>query len=575
MSEAAGNVPLRLVLGQLGPDFDSTRAYPFAPWCLVDAAEGLADPADYDFPRVFADRAALEKSWADGCRLAEHLAQVWGERLNARHGCKHGADFWRVYLVDWLCVVIQTVWYRWRYAELWLARHGDRIWQLEDWDREVSWDFPTFSALYHALVTPSLDRWLTARVVDRLAPAHWPRVQVAVNDSRKDRAVALPSAAQTVGGRIAARLFGRLPFDAIPGIGAAKLLFSVAILAMPRSPARNHFRRGDTAATGMFPAAFLDLLDEILQALTPRSFAADFSAYEKAALAQRYVPGRLAVGTVNSPNDALRIIQAMACERGEKLVTTQHGGYYGTAATVRAQAVEFPYHGFATWGWTAQSGFAGNFVPLPAPLLQRTANRHRFRDHTAILVGTFMSLRRIPSYFLDGQDMWAYREDKLRFLTALAPAVAGALHYRPYHRAHQELDDETWLLRRLPQLSIHRGNLHEAALRCRLFILDHPGSSLNFSLSANVPTLCFWRRDMWPMCDEAREAFAALERVGILHYEPEAAAAHAAEVWPRVEEWWRSNEVQAARRQWCRAYARTSRVWPLDWLRGLWRLART
>ena len=72
----------------------------------------------------------------------------------------------------------------------------------------------------------------------------------------------------------------------------------------------------------------------------------------------------------------------------------------------------------------------------------------------------------------------------------------------------------------------------------------------------NVPTIMFWNPDHWEVNSTAQPYYDKLKSVGIFHESPESAAKQMAKVWNDVGRWWLSEEVQAAKNEFCKQYAR-------------------
>ena len=262
---------------------------------------------------------------------------------------------------------------------------------------------------------------------------------------------------------------------------------------------------------------------------------------------------------------------AHAVEAGERVVRVQHGSEYGTAEVFNIGWMnEFVNAGFLTWGWTGQSDFPGRFLPVSAPPLAGLRNAHRQKFDSILLIGTAASLVpfRIVSA-LKPSIMDRYIADKAAFVNALSPEVADDLVYRPYRRGQMELSDVRWLEDLDQPPDLHTGPLTRDLLRCRLAVIDHPGTTLNITLAANTPTVCFWKPELVAYCDQAQPFFDRLRDVGILHDDAETAARHINEITDDIAGWWQRDDTQSARRQWADAYARTDRIWWWSWLTTL------
>jgi putative transferase (TIGR04331 family) len=85
------------------------------------------------------------------------------------------------------------------------------------------------------------------------------------------------------------------------------------------------------------------------------------------------------------------------------------------------------------------------------------------------------------------------------------------------------------------------------------------------SLAANIPTIAFWDPRLWELRAEAEADFQLLRAAGILHHEPEAAAAAVHDFWPQVKDWWNQTGVQQAREQFVQRHALNSPEWARQW----------
>ncbi|CUW38047.1 conserved protein of unknown function [Magnetospirillum sp. XM-1] len=562
----------RLILGPAPDDFDPGRDVALGPWCFAGVEE--RHPGWDDLP--FADPFPTPDDWTgadrDAKRLANALLPVWAGRLNTRHGRNYSLGFWRVLLMKWLTICIPPLWQRYRQVEEVARLYRDRaLTVVVCADVAERWPVNGCEGLTESFADPAWDFRLTSAMVARLAPPAW-RLETAPAPALGP---ARPQSGAAPGRSLIRRVLGRLPVDSVPGAPIShRLLLSAWAALLPRRAARHHYDPAGGPVSAVFPAAFLALLDDFLGRLLPRSFAEDFPALEARALAHRYFPGRLCVDALDTEEDRRRLTHALAHERGERLVSVQHGGIYGTAKAMMVGAeTEYPYDAFLTWGWTAQEDLAGRFVPIPSPALSRLAGRRGEDDGRLLMVGGAMLVHGTrlgwlpkPTHYLE------YRRMKTAFLGGLDPTPLAAAHYRPYRRKPEVLRDEDHLRQRGFSLPLVEGDLDPALLSCRLAVIDHPITSMLAVMAANVPTVLLWQAEAWPMARQAEPFFAELRRVGILHHDPAAAAAHVNRVWADVPVWWNDPDVQAARRRFAERYALTSRFWWWNWLKVLARL---
>lgn len=539
-----------------------------------DAVDGWDD---LPFTDPIPDSQSLKDADVQTRRLANHLALCWAERMNARHGCTYSQTFWRNFLILWMVAAVQTTWRCYRNLELLVERHGSESLSVAVIDKEPVWPIRDVSDFMNLL---SFDGrfmfWMSSLLLKNLAPANWTLEPVSRKTSAK-RDIPISNDDQSAADvRSPLRTFiGRLGFDHVHGTKYSRLFYAFLINFLPRHPATGKKFEADEAILDYFPKTYLQCLDHFLEATLPSSFAAGFAVIEKEAKTYRYSPGRLTITHAASVEPLYQMINALAIERGERMVGFQHGGWYGTAlAESWASESEYIYHAFLSWGWTAQDDLYGRVLPLPSPMLSEISNKHRFNNGRLIFVGTRMVIQNDRFDSRPSSKRWlGYRKLKLDFINALSATTRKSLHYRPYHRAKPLLRDGAYVSKFFPDIPIHEGDLNSEMLNCRLLVLDHPGTTLNLALAANVPTICYWNPKDWPFCQQAEEKFAVLRESGLLFDDPDAAAAHINAIWDDVPGWWRSKSVTNASQQWRKDFARTSPAWFWHWTFAIWKLA--
>lgn len=578
----------RLHLDTVQAPFDPARDLALGPWCFVGAEDVCPEWEEIAFITPY-DGVEERCAAADNvCGLAAALAEELGRRLNARHGRSHDAAFWTWVLLPWLLALIQTSWLRFVHVGRFIEAHGDTALTCTLWSDDVDWNFADLADFHHQGVTdPTFDYWLSSITVEALAPERWRLEHEHRETPRAPADAASPTPAPSPrAGRGAARaaflaLCEALGLGDVSGTRVERIWFG---LVANLSPLRRRRRRLPTPEwrrtyePGYFPDAYLRILRRLIDRTMPRAYGDDFPALEKIAAEKAFVAGRLRIGTQSQWDEVEKIRAALARAAGEFTVGVQHGGLYGFSRRVPlATDFELKANAFVSWGWDSDDHVNnGNIIPLPSPMLSKNRNRHRERDARLVLVGSHARLHRFQLQSTPTPNQWvAYRKEKAGFLGALSDDVRAATLYRPYFGNETVLEDETYYRRRHPDLKLLTGNqaaLRDAIMQCRLLVLDHPGTTLNIALAANVPTVCFWDPEAWPVSDAARPLLDAMNEAGILFAGGTEAARHVNDIWSRAGDWWTAADVQAARTAFCERYARADRLWWLKWTAAFWRI---
>ena len=567
----------RLVLSRVPDDFEAERDIPIGPSCFADAEGATPGWTEIPFIDPFASPDELAAAAADSLALFEALLPDVAADFNRRHGRGYSAGYWRLVTLSWLYRLIETTWARWRLIERIAASHaGERI-AVTILGGAPDWRFRDYADfVFRGPMGDEYDTWLSSRVIEALQPAGWRITQKAFSP-KLDRGRPIVAATGSVSSarRMLNAFWPRPRFDSVPDVDrATRLAFSAMLSIAPARPRVAPDFPAERSAHP-FPESFVALIRGLMKVTMPESLGCDFVRHESESLASRYRPGRLYVGPINWTVERDVFMAAQAEEQREKVVSLQYGCNYGTALAFDFTAVlQYRRHAFLTWGWTQHRDYPGNFLPLPSPLLSRDRDNHRESEACAILVSTYCHTRFVRAVSLPQPAAYLrYRESKRDFIQGLDDAPRAGLAYRPYPHGSGNLEDITFVRRLLPDIREVSGALMPHLTRCRLMVIDHPGTTLYAALAANVPTVAYWEFDAWPLAPDVEADFRPLMQAGIVHRDPHDAAGHINEHWDDVGTWWRAASVQTARRQFCAKYARTSRSWRIDWARALWRLS--
>ncbi len=576
----------RLVLGLMPPGATPNSFRPSGPWCFAGQEEFFPDWEDRFLfppePLCRADEAAQAAEEAQAL-CADMIPRV------AAQLCPHWADlpesYWETLLAPWAIVVSSQIVERQKRVQALCAAWGDSPLAVELLPENCRFVFGSDQdVVLHGALGTEFNHWLFSRLLEAQWPAAWRRITLPELERHFSREEDAPQ----TGWRAALKqrlreLLLRLPFPRLKGMSLAQALgFSLALSGECAGEDRGRSLREafGSEATGRVCALPLDPLPLFMAALPESLRRMEHPPTIFPPPGKRH----LRVASVAAYEDAeYRRFLAVWRAQGHRLAYVQHGGNYGQIATACATAmVEFSQHAFFTWGWDSYTarglgkGEGPCWLPMPYPQLAGLKDAWQGGSGRLILVGTEMPLY---AYRLDARptplQMVQYREDKQWFLEALPRSVQDVTYYRPYFDVPGSLEDAPWLLPRFPHVHLCTGPLEEHMLSCRLLVLDHNCTTLLQALAANVPTIAFWTRDVWPQTPEAGAWLDALAEVGIWQPTAESAAAKVYEVWDDPLVWWRSEAVQRVRRDFCRCHARTTDGSPAHlWILTLKRLMK-
>ncbi len=554
-----------LVLGRMPRGAEPETHRPAGVWCFVEQEEFFPSwDKRFAFPpEPLTDVHAVEHA----CKCAQALCADSIVPLAAEL-CSHSEDlpaaYWETLLAPWAINMASQIVERWgrvkAMAEAW-GGEAMHVPLLPADSHFVFWTEPDFTL--HGALGHSFNHWLFSRLFEAYFHDGWPEkwtYEYLPPAQREYGAEQRPSGKARLL-HMARKAMLCLPFPRLKGLSwKQSLRFSLSLLHKSRGQDQSQpLSSYGKAATGM-DAGLPECLDlmALYRAGMPESLRA---LRHPGSLSASLLGPRLRVPSVLAYEDAeYRQKLAVWRGRGHRLMYVQHGGNYGQVrCACDTVMVEYAQHAFATWGWSEHGSSRGNFIPVPYPQLARLKKRWHGQDgYTLLLVGTEM-----PGYGyrLDAHptplQLVEYRRDKLRFFEALGRTLQSCSQYRPYFTLPGSLRDADWLLERIPQVRLSTGPLQPQLLSCRLLVVDHNCTTTLEALVANVPTILYWRRDVWPVTPQSDALLDVLTRAGILFATPEEAAAKAAEVWEDPRAWWSRTAVQDARRAFCALQALT------------------
>lgn len=296
------------------------------------------------------------------------------------------------------------------------------------------------------------------------------------------------------------------------------------------------------------------LLFEIL----PTAYLEGFSEIQDIAKNQKWPEKPKFIYTSNAfySSDVYKYWFASKVELGTKYIVGQHGNSYFTDRRQRNSIEEVTADKFLTWGWTD-----GSEHYIPAFIFQNNPRKPLVRNTSGgvLLINTGPALRR--STFDVSVLAHQYLEMNQTFIKNLMgdPRKRMTLRLAAGTNQHPFSVKKRWD-NFDPLLQIDEGfvPIHQLISENRLVVHAYDSTGILITLSANIPTMAYWLNGFDHLCDEVIDDYKILLRAGIIHLTPESAAKKVNEVWDNIDEWWSSERVQEAVKEFCEKYARIS-----------------
>lgn len=320
-----------------------------------------------------------------------------------------------------------------------------------------------------------------------------------------------------------------------------------------------------------FDEKFLSILENLTNLLLPVSFDSSFKENLESAKKHIFIPGRVIFSKVPIGNDELSFHLAVARSEKEKIAFVQHGSEYCTKKNAVGHAYEYSGDYFFEWGRHERDrDKVCDVVNISSPPLSRIQNRHSFENKNII----FPEIKRFDSN--DGItceepcEYFIYLRKKFEFLDKISPDVRKNITYRPW--VFSGGLDPKMILQRYPEIGVMESGFLENMFRCELVVLDCYATPFYEAMASNTPVIMYRGRRQFQLTAQAQKVFEKFKKVGILLEGPEEAANRVNELYPNVEAWWKSKEVQAVRNEFCDLYCGLNKNWFFEWTKKLWSL---
>lgn len=562
----------RLFLDAVPDDFDPVNDLVLGPSCFIGKEHIWPKWDRQPYHDPLEDPDVQWRDWMRTRILANRLCRSMGGEFNLRHGTEYGHRYWRELTVLWLLLLIQSTWLRYLQVNAAIDRWGDDALTVPTAGQSTGWLFSDDLDFFHnGPKNPDYDLWICSLILQSRTPQSWSLIPGRDVGYRAGNPP--PPRRPSFKHRLASLFIRRRAIFNLTDSGAAEWMLSLLVPFLPRrrqklSPLVDE--SGEAASVAPFPDVFLELIDRLIAETMPETLAGNFSEFDRRARKLPYKAGRLFVSGASKYVPATRFMTAHALENGERVVRYQHGSGYGSAHIMIGHEIEYYDNGFISWGWRQDDRAPGEATPLPSPSLARIADQHARVVDDIIFVGTNIELGPYPfKPSPQSAGVLRYRHRKIELINTLAPSMRACLRYRPYVNTESDLDDLDYVARETGPIPVVTGALDPVLLGCALAIIDHPGTPMYRTLVANVPTILVWDPAAWPMHLRGRSELDGLEKAGIFIRDPVEAARKINELDGKIDQWWSSDTVQAARRAWCAENAIVGKNWIGAWVRSL------
>jgi putative transferase (TIGR04331 family) len=312
----------------------------------------------------------------------------------------------------------------------------------------------------------------------------------------------------------------------------------------------------------------------------PISYVESFSQRRKKIVQYTYFPRAVVSAVGWYFDEQFKIYAAEAQNNGSKLLSLQHGGYYGMlkymSPELHEQKISLKFY---SWGWSPGLAENVDVIGMPSIHLLSLNKITKIRKNTLIKDSILFVTTKHPRYLYRFQShpvgpQWKeYFMWELRFVQKLDIKTLKNLRIRLYPHSYGWGLKKFWA-ENMPNVSFANENKMVSLLASSsMMVIDHPSTTILESMALNIPTILYWdpskfimRSDVLPLLDE-------LKNVGVLHESPESAASMINQIFNDPLSWWMQESVQKAKDKFCNRFAKISKNWIGEWKKELYSVA--
>ena len=574
------NVDSVVVIDGIGLDGKVFVDDPNVEVTLVKSPEILSNITDEEF-RAFES-------------LSELVFQDLANELNRHHGTTFPLRYWRIVVGAWFQQFAQVVHMRLKLAENVLETYGelkvaklDLTWQellpvthdeasllfaTDIWNHYIyveAYNFVTKSATENILVSsPERNKELLEyrqNVNFGLpSPQTKSKIETLLAKISPNPKVVLAGVVQSK----LALIVMHLRLRSLPRLWR----FSSKLTAYPiNASARQNFNL--TKSSGVL---FEKFLRELLATNLPTIYLEGFKELQdKVSESQiKRHPKLIFTNTLLHRNEQFKVWSAEHVISGAtKLISGQHGGGYGTRYFMGwNEFYEFStVDRFLSWGW---SDSLKNVVVSACVQSQQDKFSRCKTGGLLIVLGPvtrnsdvyqMLGAQSNSSYFGYFKELINSLPKYILEQTRVRPKNASAVG-KPARVSPQQISE---LLGNLVEIDTGGSSLSEMQSQNRLSVVTYNETTIPTNLLAGYPTVAMWDPKYVRLTSTAATIYDELFKAKILHYTPESAAQHIADIWENVDFWWTSEEVLQARETFCENFARHSKFPALEVAKAL------
>lgn len=264
-------------------------------------------------------------------------------------------------------------------------------------------------------------------------------------------------------------------------------------------------------------------------------------------------------------NDNFKIYLAEAKKAGSKYIHTEHGG--GLTVTIGQffNFFEKVSDKIIRWDNTKKKQDLYSNLSPTLPIVKKKS-LETGSNCSIILVECAKYLRKLSSQPTLDQTISLFNE-VTQFINKLNPEIKSKVKIRV--KKNTGLNSEFFFLKMfgknyIDQVS-YKNTFKKTILNSKLIIVSYPQTAFSQAMYSNVPTILFMKKNQWSFSKTALNTFDDLKKNKIAFEDFNEAQIHVNKYWKELDLWWKSKNVQSARKMFLTNFFYVKSDWFKEW----------
>jgi putative transferase (TIGR04331 family) len=548
-------------------------------WCCSYKRKNVWSNMDFVIADPYGTPLQRNAHYASVRQLEDELFPILCDLLNSYHNTQYNSKFWKIVLGTWFQRYVDVIYNRVETLKVCFKNYNISGVTVHE---SIEYDLATIDSL-SAIWSFNDDRWnsaLFSRIFDIVGPLDF-QIEVIHDDIEQDRF----SKVEGNGYSISKNIFKKIPriVNSLACYLSKKDNSFIINSFLPKSKELGlHYALGHIPKiwvndkhivnqnTDFFARISLakkvdqygdkgvrDVLRELLFELIPVCYLEGFSEVLNAAKLKKWPvkPKFIFTSSNYDTDEVFKLWAALKVIDGTEYIIGQHGNLSIIGSqTHRLLDAKIPDK-FISWGWSDVKPQV-----IPAFIFKTAGKIIKRRNMSG---GILLTLCHYPHRcsFWDGSANYIDTFENHKEFIRIMPIEYRRLLTIRFHSAWKDFNwhEKERLDMFNGQIKIEEGAvpIDKLLKGSRLIIHGYDSTGILETLSMNIPTLAFWNGGLDYLRDEAKPYYEILYNSGIIHFDPESISKKVQSVWSDVESWWRSEEVQLARKTFCDQYAKS------------------